>query len=95
MVCTPWVFYSFANGKGSVMVKRFFSSVAQFLFLALVIIGAVYGVAQLWLPIPHKETVNGFTIFAIGLFILLRMKSIISDMFFWSTEVHKILNEKE
>jgi hydrogenase/urease accessory protein HupE len=77
------------------MVKRFFSSVARFLFLAWMIIGAIYGVAQLWLPIPHKATVNEFTIFAIGLLILLRMKSIIEDMFFWSTEVHKILNEKE
>ena len=77
------------------MVKRFFSSVAWFLFLISVIVVAVYGLVQLWIPIPHKATINEFAVFSIGVFILSRMKSIISDVFFWSFEVHKMLNEKE
>jgi hypothetical protein len=91
----PWAFYSFANGKGSVMVKRFFSSIGRLATMVFVLCVSFYGAAQPFVGIPHKGEINEWIVFGFSVLIIWNIRDFAHDLGFWCDQVKKSYRGQE
>ena len=77
------------------MVKHFFRSVFQFALLMIVIFAAIWGVAQVFIDLPYGKDINKWLLFSFSLVILIHIKDLAYDIFFWSRQAKNAYEGKE
>jgi len=77
------------------MVKHFFRSVFQFALLMIVIFAAIWGVAQVFIDLPYGKDINKWLLFSFSLVILIHIKDLAYDIFFWGRQAKNAYEGKE
>ena len=85
---------SLPMAKDTEMVKRFFSSLSRLFFLTVVCAVAVWGVAQVFIVLPHSGEVNKWIVFSFSVFMVWSSKEIGYDYAYWFRCMKKALNQE-
>jgi len=91
----PQVYHSFANGKGSAMVREFFGSIARFLFIIMLFIVMGWGIIQFVENIPNEKNINSVVLFVLSLCLLLHGRPLVEDLHYYFRQAIRSMSHDE